>query len=248
MIIIPAVDIKDGRCVRLRQGDMNQETLYANNPVAMAIAWEQQGAECLHIVDLNGAVEGIPKNLDQLTAIAKMLSIPVQVGGGIRSLDTIRLYLSHGIKRVVLGTVALTNTELIKQACKEFPGQILVGVDVKQGKVAVQGWTDVSETSPETVFNSLATLGVAGVIYTDISRDGMLSGPNLEALALAIQQSPCPVIASGGITKLDDIMQVKRLGSNISGIIIGKALYEGTIDLPSAIQAASSALKEDSAC
>lgn len=248
MVIIPAVDIKDGRCVRLRQGDMNHETCYADDPVDMARVWQQQGAQYLHVVDLNGAVAGTPKNMTHTLAIAKALSIPIQVGGGIRNLETIQTYLSQGIQRVVLGTAALNNPDLVKQACNLFPGRIVVGVDVKQGKVAVQGWMDVSDRSAETLLGALANWGVAGVVYTDISRDGMLEGPNVEALAMAVQWASCPVIASGGVTTLDDLERIKRVGDGISGVIIGKALYEGTLDLPSANRIASSTHPEAPRC
>jgi len=218
---------------------MQQETRYSDDPSAMASHWESQGAQCLHVVDLNGAVEGQPQNLEHIAAIVKKVSIPVQVGGGIRSLDTIRDYLSRGIQWVVLGTAILDNPDLLAQACSEFPSRILVGVDVKQGKVAVRGWTDVAEIGPEDFLSSLSPYAIAGVVFTEISRDGMLVGPNIPALQMAVTSSAFPVIASGGITRVEDIHSVKTLGEKISGVIIGKALYEGTIDLPAAIEAAS---------
>jgi len=238
MVVIPAIDLKDGRCVRLKQGDMDQETSYSQDPPAMARHWESLGAQRLHVVDLNGAVDGTPKNFDHVLAITRAVSIPVQVGGGIRSLSTIRDYLVHGVSQVVLGTVVLENPSLLKEASTEFPNRILIGVDVKQGKVAVHGWTNVSETTPDEVFRTLQSYALAGVIFTEISRDGMLDGPNLRALEQAANVSPFPVIASGGVTRVEDITAVKRLGPNITGVIVGKALYEGTLSLASALEAA----------
>ena len=240
MVIIPAIDLKDGRCVRLRQGDMNQETSYSQDPPAMAQHWEALGAQRLHVVDLNGAVDGKPKNFDHVLAITQAISIPVQVGGGIRSLDTIREYLSHGVSKVVLGTAVLENPSLLEEASREFPDRILIGVDVKDGMVAVHGWTNVSDSTPEDVFQSLKPYALSGVIFTEISRDGMLDGPNLPALEHAARTSPFPVIASGGVTRVEDIHAVKKLGPNICGVIVGKALYEGTLTLPAALEAAAS--------
>ena len=240
MVVIPAIDLKDGRCVRLRQGDMNQETSYSQDPPAMAKHWESLGAQRLHVVDLNGAIDGRPKNFDHVLAITRAISIPVQVGGGIRSLETIREYLSSGVNKVVLGTAVLENPSLLEEASREFPDRILIGVDVKDGKIAVHGWTNVSKFTPDEVFHNLRSYALAGVIFTEISRDGMLDGPNLPALEHAAKISPFPVIASGGVTRVDDIHAVKKLGPKISGVIVGKALYEGTLTLPSALEAAGS--------
>jgi len=248
MVIIPAIDLKNGRCVRLRQGDMNQETQYSDDPPAMALRWQTLGAEYLHVVDLDGAVEGVPKHITQVEKIAKTLSIPIQVGGGIRTLDTIRQYLSAGVNRVVLGTAALEDTDLIGNACQAFPGQILLGIDSRHGQVAVRGWKDVSQVSPGPLIQSFSRLPLGGVIFTDISRDGMLTGPNLEALQTMASLSPFPLIASGGVTKVEDIQAIGSLGPKITGIIIGKALYEGSIDLSTAIQAAQSSLPKSSPC
>lgn len=248
MIVIPAIDLKEGRCVRLRQGDMGQETLYSHDPAAMASHWEQLGAQCLHVVDLNGAIEGRPENYDQIAAIVKTISIPVQVGGGIRSVETVRKFLSLGVSKVILGTAALEDPDLLAQSCQEFPGRVLVGIDVKQGKVAVHGWTNLSFASPAQVFRSLAPFSISGVVFTEISRDGMLGGPDLEALGEAVASSPFPLIASGGITRERDIHAVRELGPKIIGVIIGKALYEGTLDLPAAVRAAGSEVPENRIC
>ena len=235
MIVIPAIDLKDGRCVRLRQGDMAQETTYSDDPTAMARQWEALGAERLHIVDLNGAVNGKPHNMAQVRAIAGAVSIPIQVGGGIRSLEVMEEYFSYGIDKVVLGTAALENPAFLDDACARFPDKIFVGVDVKQGKVAAHGWTNLSESTAEHVLASLKAYPLAGVIFTEISRDGMLEGPNVSALQDAMQASPVPLIASGGVTRVEDIRAIKRLGQKIIGVIVGKALYEGTLDLTAAL-------------
>ena len=233
--------------MRLRQGDMGQVTEYSDDPAAMARRWQTLGAEYLHVVDLDGAVEGFPKNIDHIETIAQSLSIPIQVGGGIRNLETIRRYLSGGIDRVVLGTVALENADLVAKACTEFPGKIMVGIDVRQGQVALRGWLDVTQVSPDQLIQSLSKYPLGGVIFTDIGRDGMLTGPNLGALRAMASLSPFPLIASGGVTKVEDIQAIENLGPNITGIIIGKALYEGTIDLKTAMQV-STPLPKSSPC
>lgn len=235
MIVIPAIDVKDGRCVRLRQGDMTQETTYAQDPAAMARHWESLGAQRLHVVDLNGAVNGKPDNMQHVCAIVDAVSIPIHVGGGIRSLAVMQDYFSRGVSRVVLGTAALENTAFLADACERFPDKIFVGVDVKHGKVALHGWTDLSESTAEHVLASLKAYPVAGVIFTEISRDGMLEGPNVPALRHAVQVSPVPLIASGGVTRVEDIRAIKQLGQKVVGVIVGKALYEGTLDLPAAL-------------
>ncbi len=235
MILIPAIDLKDGKCVRLRQGEMSQVTRYSDDPVGMAEHWQNLGAPYLHIVDLDGAVEGVPKHLSQIEAIAKKLSIPIQVGGGIRNAATVDAYRSSGVDRVVVGTAALQDAKFLATIAQQYPQKILVGIDVKQGLVAVHGWTTVSTLTPSQVFGSLKELPLGGIVFTDISRDGMLSGPNISALREAAVTSPVPVIASGGVTALDDIRAIQEIGANISGVIIGKALYEGALDLKAAL-------------
>jgi phosphoribosylformimino-5-aminoimidazole carboxamide ribotide isomerase len=240
MIIFPAIDLKDGRCVRLRQGDLAQETVYSDDPAAMARHWAGLGAQWLHVVDLNGAVEGEPRNAPQIEAIVRAVRIPVQVGGGIRSLETIRRYVAAlGVRRVVLGTAALQDRSLLEKATADFPARVLVGIDARGGKVAVKGWTDVSGTTARDLLRTLSGFALAGVIYTDIARDGMLGGPNLEALKEVTVCSSSPVIASGGVTRVEDIRAIRALGSRVEGVIIGKALYEGKLTLPDAIKAAS---------
>ncbi len=239
MLLIPAIDLKDGKCVRLRQGEMSQVTKYSDDPVGMAEQWQSLGARYLHIVDLDGAVEGKPQHLSHIEAIAKKLAIPIQVGGGIRHASTVRDYRSSGVDRVVVGTAALQDAQFLASIAQEFPQKILVGIDVKQGLVAVHGWTTVSSLTPRQVFESVKDLPLGGIVYTDISRDGMLTGPNIAALRDAAQLSPVPVIASGGVTALEDIRAIQDLGPNISGVIIGKALYEGALDLKAALAVVS---------
>ena len=239
MLIIPAIDLKDGQCVRLTQGNMHQATVYSNDPAAMARHWQDQGAQLLHVVDLNGAFEGEPKNLGHVEAIVNAVSIPVQVGGGIRSLDTVRMYLGAGAKRVVMGTTALTNRRLVEEILEVFPERVVVAIDAKNGLVATDGWKTVTDVTARGAIISLSGLALAAVMYTDIAKDGMMAGPNLLSLKLIVESSPVPVIASGGISSLDDIAAIKALGPKVEGVILGKALYEGIIDLKQAIAAAS---------
>lgn len=237
MMIIPAIDLKDGRCVRLRQGVMQDETVYSHDPAEVARRWEGEGAQLLHLVDLNGAVDGVPRNHAAIESIVKSVSIPVQVGGGIRGLDTLSSYLASGISRVVLGTAVLADPALLEEACRRFPGRIIVGIDAKQGKIAVKGWTDVVDQDAAAFVERLAGLAIHAVIYTDIARDGMMEGPNLEGLRRMVRACPVPLIASGGITRLEDLKQLRMLGPKVIGAIVGKALYEGVIELRSAMAA-----------
>ena len=248
MLLIPAIDLKDGKCVRLRQGEMRQVTWYSDDPVGMAEQWQNLGARYLHIVDLDGAVEGTPKHLPQIEAIAKKLTIPIQVGGGIRNAATVQAYRAIGVDRVVVGTAALQDSKFLASIAQQFPQKILVGIDVKQGLVAVHGWTTVSTLTPRQVFEAIKELPLGGIVYTDISRDGMLNGPNISALREAAETSPVPVIASGGVTALDDIRAIQEIGNNISGVIVGKALYEGTLDLKAALALVHSAGEAGAVC
>jgi phosphoribosylformimino-5-aminoimidazole carboxamide ribotide isomerase len=239
VIVIPAIDLKDGRCVRLRQGRMQDETVYSHEPAEVARRWEDEGAQVLHVVDLNGAVEGSPRNHAAIEAILRAVTIPVQVGGGIRTVETVEAYLSSGVERVVLGTAVVRDQALLAEACRRFPGRVIVGVDAKGGKVAVQGWTDVADLAAAAFVGRLSGLAVYAVIYTDIARDGMLEGPNLEGLRRMAAACPVPLIASGGITRTEDLRQLRALGPNVIGAILGKALYEGLLDLRSAMAAAN---------
>ena len=235
MLVIPAIDLKDERCVRLRQGDMAAETVYSEDIVAVARNWQQRGAGLIHVVDLNGAVGGEPKNLPQIDAVRKAVTVDVQVGGGIRTIETVRRYLKAGVSRVVLGTAALMDRAFLEQACDEFPRQIVLGLDARDGKVAVKGWTAVSETKAIDLLNEVRGLAIVAVIYKDIARDGMLNGPNLTALQEVVASSAFPVIASGGISSVEDLLAVRLLGSRIEGAIVGKALYDGKLDYQSAV-------------
>lgn len=239
MLVIPAIDLKDGRCVRLRQGDMAAETVYSEDIVAVARNWQQCGASLIHVVDLNGAVGGEPKNLPQIEAVRKAVTVDVQVGGGIRTIETVRRYLKAGVSRVVLGTAALTDRAFLEQACTEFPRQVVLGLDARDGKVAVKGWTAVSETKAIDLLREVRGLEIGVVIYTDIARDGMLNGPNLTALKEVVASSAFPVIASGGISRVEDLLAVRSLGPQITGAIVGKALYDGKLDYQTALAALS---------
>ncbi|HSF66188.1 MAG TPA: 1-(5-phosphoribosyl)-5-[(5-phosphoribosylamino)methylideneamino]imidazole-4-carboxamide isomerase [Nitrospiraceae bacterium] len=237
MLVIPAIDIKDGRCVRLRQGDMAEETVYSDDVTAIARQWQHAGATLIHVVDLNGAVEGEPCNLSQIEAIIRAVSLDIQVGGGIRSIETVRRYIGSGVSRVVLGTAALTNRSFLEEACREFPRQVLLGLDARDGSVAVKGWTAVSEMKATGLLKKLADYAMGAVIYTDIVRDGMLGGPNLAALQEVVELSSFPVIASGGISRIEDLLAVQALGPKVEGAIVGKALYEGKLDYRAALVA-----------
>jgi len=237
VIVIPAIDLKDGRCVRLRQGRMQEETVYSQEPMEVARRWEDEGAQLLHVVDLNGAVEGFPQNRKAIETILKAVSIPVQVGGGIRTVETVSAYLSSGAERVVLGTAVVRDRAVLEEACGRFPGRVLVGVDAQGGKVAVKGWTEVADQDAADFVGRLTGLAVYAVVYTDIARDGMLDGPNLEGLRRMVAACPVPLIASGGITRTEDLRQLCALGPKVIGAIVGKALYEGVLDLRSAMAA-----------
>ena len=237
MLVIPAIDVKDGRCVRLRQGDMAAETVYSTDVVSVARRWEEAGAPLIHVVDLNGAVEGEPQNFAHIEAVRQAVRIEVQVGGGIRTLATVRRYLQSGVSRIVLGTAALTDPKFLEATCREFPLRILLGLDARGGKVAVKGWTSVSETTAVDLLKELSGYPFGAVIYTDIARDGMLGGPNLSGLREIAVCSPFPVIASGGISRIDDLRAVRSLGPQVVGAIVGKALYDGKLDYRAAVAA-----------
>jgi phosphoribosylformimino-5-aminoimidazole carboxamide ribotide isomerase len=237
VLVIPAIDLKDGRCVRLRQGDMAAETVYSDDVTEVARRWQQQGAGLIHVVDLNGAVDGEPKNLPHIESVMNAVRVKVQVGGGIRTIDTVRRYLNAGVSRVVLGTAALTNRALLDLACQEFPQRIVLGLDARDGRIAVKGWTTVSDVKAIDLLKELSGCAIAAVVYTDIARDGMLNGPNIPALKEVVEYSSFPVIASGGITRLEDLQAVRSLGQKIEGAIVGKALYDGKLDLRAAVAA-----------
>lgn len=239
MIVIPAIDIRAGKCVRLEQGEMDRETVYSDVPERMAARWVEQGAERLHLVDLDGAVQGRPVNREAVRKITDAVSIPVQLGGGIRDMDTIQAYLDLGIHQVILGTVAISHPDLLNTACRSFPGSIIVGLDARGDRVAVQGWTQDTETTLQDMARECERLGVSAIIYTDIQRDGMSTGPNIESTRALAQSTGVPVIASGGISGIQDVVRVSDLARDgVVGMITGRALYQGTLDLAEAIRAA----------
>ena len=233
MILIPAIDLKQGQCVRLRQGRMEESTVFSDDPVAMAGKWVDQGAKRLHLVDLDGAFEGQPVNADVVESIAKAYpDLPIQIGGGIRTIEPVETYLEAGVSYVIIGTQAVKNPEFVTELCTEFPGHVIVGIDAKNGLVAVQGWAESSDQSAEHLAMKFEDQGVSAIVYTDISRDGMMQGVNVEATRDLAQSISIPVIASGGVTNIDDIKNLNQVKSaGIEAVIIGRALYEGTIDL-----------------
>jgi phosphoribosylformimino-5-aminoimidazole carboxamide ribotide isomerase len=233
MLLIPAIDLKDGKCVRLRQGRMEDETIFSDDPVDVAGRWVAAGARRLHIVDLNGAFAGRPVNADVIRRIAAAYpDLPIQVGGGIRDEETVQAYLDAGVSFVIIGTKAVSTPHFVNDLCVEFPGHVLVGLDAREGKVAIDGWSKLSHHNAIEVAQRFERDGVEAIIYTDIGRDGMMAGPNIEATAELARAISIPVIASGGVTRLDDIRSLSAAASDgIMGAIIGRALYEGTIDL-----------------
>jgi len=242
MLVIPAIDLKDGACVRLEQGLMEKDTVYSTDPGAQARAWQDAGGELLHIVDLNGAFDGVPRNKAAIETIIAALDIPAQLGGGIRDLATIEAYLELGLSRVILGTVAKENPELVKEACRLFPGRIVVGIDARDGLVAVRGWAEVTDVKATDLAKGFADAGVAAIIYTDIARDGMMQGPNIPQTEALAKAAGIPVIASGGVSSLDDIRHLKAIESaGVVGCITGKAIYSGALDLRAAIAIAKGA-------
>jgi len=237
MLIIPAIDLKEGKCVRLEQGLMDKATVYSEDPATTAKHWEGQGAELLHVVDLNGAFAGVPKNLDAIKAIRSAVTMPVEVGGGIRDMATIRKLVSIGIDRIILGTAAIQNPSFVQAACAVFPGRIIVGIDARDGLVAIKGWAEVTKVHAIDLAKRMQEYGVIAVIYTDIKRDGMLTGPNIEATKALAEALRVPVIASGGVHTMKDIENLMAVRCNgVTGVITGKAIYSGSLNLREAIQ------------
>lgn len=231
MILFPAIDLKDGQAVRLLRGEMDQATVFNENPADQAADFEAQGFAWLHLVDLNGAFAGSPVNAPAVEAILKRISLPVQLGGGIRDLDTIEHWLGLGVRRVILGTVAVKNPDLVKQACRLFPGQVVVGIDAKGGRVAVEGWAEVSDLAAVDLARRFEDAGVSAIVYTDIDRDGALTGCNVEATAALAGAISIPVIASGGVASIEDIKSLLAVASSgIEGVISGRAIYDGRLD------------------
>jgi len=236
MIIFPAVDIKGGQCVRLKRGRVDQQTVFESDPVRAALRWREQGAEWLHLVDLDGAFSGKPVNLPLITRLCAMLSIPVQMGGGIRDLDTAQAYCDAGVTRLIIGTLALENPHAFEEICTNLPGKVGVSLDTEGGKLKTRGWVDESDLSLEQVLPRLYAQGAAFIIHTDIDRDGMKCGVNLELLQELTEESPMPVIAAGGVATLDDIKALYLLSkNNLEGVVTGQAIYEGTLDFKKAL-------------
>lgn len=239
MIIFPAIDLKDGVCVRLEKGEMGKATVFSRDPAAQGLQFQQQGFEWIHIVDLNGAFEGKPVNIEAVKSLLKTVSIPLQLGGGIRDLQTIGQWLDAGVARVILGTVALRNPSLVEEACKCYPGRIAVGIDGRGGKVAVEGWAETSEIGVIELAQKFENAGVSAIIYTDINRDGILQGPDIEGTKLLAESINTPVIASGGVSSAEDIRQLKKIeNSGVMGVIVGRAFYDGRITPEEALAAA----------
>ena len=236
MLIIPAIDLKDGQCVRLRQGLMEDSTVFSDDPVAMARRWVEAGCRRLHLVDLNGAFAGEPVNGEVVTAIAAAYpDLPIQIGGGIRNLETIGHYVAAGVSYVIIGTKAVKEPAFVGEACRAFPGKVIVGLDAKDGLVATDGWAEVSQVKATDLARQFESDGVAAIVYTDIARDGMMQGVNVEATVAMARASRIPVIASGGITNLDDIRALSQVASEgICGAITGRAIYEGSLDVAAA--------------
>lgn len=237
MIFFPAIDLKDGQCVRLFQGDMDQVTVFGDDPAGQAKGFADAGAKWLHVVDLNGAFSGRPVNEDAVSGILDHIDIPVQLGGGIRDMQTIDFWLDRGVRRVILGTVAVRDPDLVKQACKRHPDRVVVGIDARDGMVAVEGWTELSEITGLELAKEFEDCGVAAIIYTDIARDGAMDGPNIEATVGLANAVSVPVIASGGVSSLEDLEALKAAGTGLlEGVISGRALYDGRIDLAAAVE------------
>jgi len=236
MIFFPAIDLKDGQCVRLLRGEMDQATVFNDSPADQARAFAAAGCEWLHVVDLNGAFEGKPVNSDAVDAILQAVNVPLELGGGIRDMKTIEFWLKRGVRRVILGTIALRDPDFVKAACGEFKGQIAVGVDAKDGCVAVEGWAEISDISALDLARKFEDVGVAAIIFTDIARDGLMQGPNIDSTLALARAISTPVIASGGVSCLDDLRALKEQGMGLlEGVISGRAIYDGAIDVHEAV-------------
>jgi len=246
VIIIPAIDLKDGQCVRLRQGRMDDDTVFSHNPAAVATDWVEKGARRLHLVDLDGAFAGEPRNASVVEAICKEHpALPVQLGGGIRSMETAQRYIDAGLSYLIIGTLAVKQPDFVDELCQRFPGKVIVGLDAKDGFVATEGWAEASSVTAVSLAKRFEDVGVSSIVYTDISRDGMMQGVNVEATAELASAITIPVIASGGVTNMDDITNLcKAAGTPIHGAITGRALYEKTLDLTDAQQQADKLSKQ----
>ncbi|MEQ3626062.1 MAG: 1-(5-phosphoribosyl)-5-[(5-phosphoribosylamino)methylideneamino]imidazole-4-carboxamide isomerase [Celeribacter sp.] len=237
MILYPAIDLKDGQCVRLLKGDMEKATVFGDDPAAQARSFVEAGCEWLHLVDLNGAFAGRPVNAAAVEAILSAVDVPVQLGGGIRDMETIDAWLQKGLARVILGTVAVENPDLVREAARVFPGQVAVGLDARNGKVATRGWAEETDVDVTDLARQFEDAGIAAIIYTDINRDGAMQGPNIDATAALARAVSIPVIASGGVSSLDDLIALRDCGAGLNGAISGRALYDGALDLGTALTA-----------
>ena len=237
MILYPAIDLKDGQAVRLLRGEMDQATVFSDDPAAQAMEFVRAGCEWLHLVDLNGAFAGEPVNATPVEAILEACNVPTQLGGGIRDMATIERWLDKGLQRVILGTVAVENPDLVREAAKAFPGHVAVGIDARGGKVATKGWAEETDVELTDLAKSFEDAGVAAIIYTDINRDGAMQGPNIEATAALARSVSIPVIASGGVSSLEDLIALRECGAGLNGAISGRALYDGALDLGDALKA-----------
>ncbi|RLJ59118.1 1-(5-phosphoribosyl)-5-[(5-phosphoribosylamino)methylideneamino] imidazole-4-carboxamide isomerase [Litoreibacter meonggei] len=235
MILYPAIDLKDGNCVRLYKGEMEQATVFNDDPAAQALAFVEAGCEWLHLVDLNGAFAGEPVNGAAVDAILEQTKVPAQLGGGIRDMATIERWLEKGLARVILGTVAVENPDLVREAARAYPGHVAIGLDARNGMVATRGWAEETDIEVTALARQFEDAGVAALIYTDINRDGAMQGPNVEATAALSRAVSIPVIASGGVSSLDDLRALKATGAPLNGAISGRALYDGAIDLKEAL-------------
>ena len=241
MLIIPAVDIKNGKCVRLLQGRMEDETVFSDDPAGMARKWARAGAELIHVIDLDGAFEKSPKNIDAIKNIIKTVDTPIQLGGGIRNEQTIRKFLEMGVNRVIIGTEAIKNPAFVEQMARTFPGRIVVGIDARNGFVAIEGWTETTQIKAIELAKKFQNCGVAAINFTDIHRDGMQTGPNIEETRRLAEAINIPVVASGGVSTIKDIQNLLPLEScGVTGVITGKALYSGTLDFAQAVSMAQS--------
>ncbi len=239
MIIIPAVDIKEGRCVRLKQGIASEETIFSDQPEEMAKRWYDMGAQRIHVVDLDGAFSGRPVNIRLIEKIVKNVPAEIEIGGGIRDIDTIKRYIEIGVKYVILGTVAIKNSDMVIEASEIFPGRIILGIDARDGKIAVEGWTKGEDVTPIEIAKRFESSKISSIIYTDIKRDGMKTGPNIDVIKKLASSTNIPIIASGGISSIEDIKRLLPLKSyGVEGVIIGRALYDGDINLAEAIKIA----------
>jgi len=237
MILYPAIDLKDGQCVRLYKGEMEQATVFNDDPAAQALSFEQAGCKWVHLVDLNGAFAGKPVNADAVEGILGALSVPAQLGGGIRDMATIEMWLSKGLARVILGTVAVEEPDLVREAARAFPGQVAIGLDAREGRVATRGWAEETDINVVDLAHNFEDAGVAALIYTDINRDGAMQGPNVEATAALANAVSIPVIASGGVSSLADLIALRDSAAPLDGAISGRAIYDGAIDIKEALEA-----------